>query len=67
VRSHRGSLTVSMVGTRYKGGPTCGFTTSPEVGPRAFVGSIKLGYPQLLGQGSTPVAILTHIVTCGLP
>jgi hypothetical protein len=47
--------------------PTCGFATSPEVSLAASVGTPKLGYPFLLGQGGTLVVIHSHIVTGSLP
>jgi hypothetical protein len=39
-------------------GPTCGFATSSAVGSGASIGTSRLGYPLLLGQGRNPVA--TH-------
>jgi hypothetical protein len=47
-----------MFGARRRYGPTCGFATSIEVGPRAFVGTPNMRYPLLLGQDRTPVTIL---------
>jgi hypothetical protein len=67
MRSCETPLIVSMLGTRCRDGPTCGFTTSPEVGPGASISTTRIGYPLMLGQGRTLVAILSHIVTCGLP
>jgi hypothetical protein len=40
---------------------------SPEVCSVATVGTSRLGYPLLLDQGGTPVAIPSHIVASGLP
>ena len=36
----------------HSSGPTCGFVASPEAGPGASVGTLQLGYPLLMCQGS---------------
>jgi hypothetical protein len=35
-------------------GPTCWLVTSPEVGPRATVGTLEQGYPLLQYEGAVP-------------
>jgi hypothetical protein len=52
-----------LVGDKAQLWPTCGFATSPKVGPWASVGTLKLGYLLLLGQGRTRVAIRSHMAT----
>jgi hypothetical protein len=32
-------------------GPTCGFATSPEVGPGTSIGTQNMGYPLLMDHG----------------
>jgi hypothetical protein len=48
----------NISGTRHGYDPTCGFPTSPEVGPVAFASTLNTGYPVLLCQGDTPVATI---------
>jgi hypothetical protein len=36
-------------------GPTCRFTSSPEAGPGATVGTLNQGYPLLQYEGAVPV------------
>jgi hypothetical protein len=44
-------------------GPTCRLASSPEVGPGATVGTLKLGYPLLLYKDKEPTRLsLTHVV-----
>jgi hypothetical protein len=44
-------------------GPTYEFTTSPEVGPGTFVGTLYMGHPLLLGQDETPMVAHSHKIT----
>jgi hypothetical protein len=39
-------------------GPTCRLASSPEVGPGATVGTLKLGYPLLLYKNVVPTRLL---------
>jgi hypothetical protein len=44
-------------------GPTCRLASSPEVGPGAIVGTLKLGYPLLLYKSTVPhAATLSRVV-----
>jgi hypothetical protein len=44
-------------------GPTCRLASSPEVGPGATVGTLKLGYPLLLYKDAVPTWLsLSHVV-----
>jgi hypothetical protein len=44
-------------------GPTCRLASSPEVGPGATVGTLKLGYPLLLYKDAVPTRLsLSHVV-----
>jgi hypothetical protein len=38
-------------------GPTCRLVSSPEVGPGATVGTLKLGYPLLRYEGAVPTRL----------
>jgi hypothetical protein len=38
-------------------GPTCRLASSPEVGPRATIGTLKLGYPLLLYKDAVPMRL----------
>jgi hypothetical protein len=38
-------------------GPTCRLASSPEVGPRATVSTLKLGYPLLLYEDTVPTRL----------
>jgi hypothetical protein len=38
-------------------GPTCRLVSSPEVGPRATVGALKLGYPLLQYEDAIPTRL----------
>ena len=44
-------------------GPTCRLASSPEVGPGATVGTLKLGYPLLLYKDAVPTRLsLSRVV-----
>jgi hypothetical protein len=43
-------------------GPTCRLTSSPEVGPGATVGTLKLGYPLLLYKDAVPTRLSLGVV-----
>jgi hypothetical protein len=45
------------VEARYKLWPTCRLASSPEVGPGATVGTLKLGYPLLLYKNAVPTRL----------
>ena len=49
----------------YSSGPTCGFVTSPEMGPGTTVGTLKQGYPLLLQQDRTRVVIRNYAIRGG--
>jgi hypothetical protein len=38
-------------------GPTCSLASSPEVGPGATIGTLKLGYPLLLYEDAVPTRL----------
>lgn len=44
--------------TRRRYGPTYGFIVLPEVSPRAYVDTLNMGYPLLLGPNKTPMAAI---------
>lgn len=56
------ALMTSMLGAKCIYGPTCEFATSPKVGLGASIATPKLGYPLLMAQGRTCVAIRSHRV-----
>jgi hypothetical protein len=45
--------------------PTCGFTTSPEVGPGATVGTLQTGYPRAQDLSLVPQCQTPHLVGKG--
>jgi hypothetical protein len=52
---------MSTQGTSF--GPTCRLASSPEVGPGATVGTLKLGYPLLLYKDKEPTRLsLSRVV-----
>jgi hypothetical protein len=46
---------------RRRVGPTCGFTASPEVGPRATVDTLQTGYPYTQASSQDKERACTHM------
>jgi hypothetical protein len=55
------------VEAKYKLWPTYRLASSPEVGPRATVGTQKLGYPLLLYEDTVPTRLsLSRVIRCSV-